>query len=376
MDILIINSEYPPIGGGASHASRNIAEMMVSRGHTVRIITARHRDLPAKEILGGVEIHRVFTAKRKIDRSGPFEQGLFMLTGSLKAIQLCRTICPDAALAFFGIPGGAVARVLHLTKRIPYIVSLRGGDVPGFRPYDFGAYHFLMAPLIRSVWKHASGVVANSHGLKLLATRFYPAIPVDIIPNGVQANLYQPAQPGGKNRLLFASRLTHQKGLDILLKALATLQPLEWHLTIAGDGPRRADWESLSHSLGLQQRVDFVGWVDDEQLRKNYDAADIFVLPSRHEGMPNVVLEAMACGLPVIATGIAGSEELVVDGQTGFLVPVDDPSALAAALKTLLTDPRRVQSMGQAGRERVVASYTWEAVTDSYLSRLEKKAGQ
>jgi len=370
MDVMIINSEYPPIGGGASHASRNIAELMVARGHTVRVITAHHSTLPAMEISGGVEIHRVPTAKRSIDRSGPFEQGLFMVTGSIKALRLSRARTPDAVLAFFGIPGGAVARVLHLLHKIPYVVSLRGGDVPGFRPYDFGIYHHLMSPLIRHVWKYANHVIANSHGLKILASNFYPSIHVDIIPNGVQADLYQPVRPSGKGRLLFAGRLTHQKALDVLLHALATISSMNWHLTVAGDGPKREEWEALTNTLGLHDRVEFIGWVTDEQLRQEYMQADIFVLPSRHEGMPNVVLEAMASGLPVIATGIAGSEELVVDGKTGYLVPVDDPRALAETLKLLLTDPKLANTMGLAGRERVQAFYTWEAVTDAYINQL------
>jgi glycosyltransferase involved in cell wall biosynthesis len=370
LDILIINSEYPPIGGGASHASRNIAELMVARGHSVRVITACHHSLPVAETIGGVEIHRVFTAKRKMDRSGPLEQGLFMITGSIKALKLSRARTPDSVLAFFGIPGGAVARSLHLMHGIPYVVSLRGGDVPGFRPYDFGVYHNLMSPLIRNVWKYANHVVANSQGLKLLASKFYPSIPVDIIPNGVQADLYQPVQPSRKGRLLFAGRLVHQKALDVLLQGLSNIHSMNWHLTVAGDGPKRVEWEALTKTLGLQDRVEFIGWVTDEQLHEKYTKSDIFVLPSRHEGMPNVVLEAMASGLPVIATGIAGSEELVVDGKTGFLVPVDDPQALAETLKRLLSDPGMAHAMGLAGRERVQVFYTWEAVTDAYLNLL------
>src|SRR3989304_2750326 len=153
MRILVINSEYPPIGGGAGNASANIARCLASLGHRVTVLTARFDDQPHLETRDGVTIHRIPALRRRQDRSNAFEQLTFIASASLQTFGLIRQIKPNATLAFFGVPSGAVAWLLKKLYRIPYIVSLRGGDVPGFRPYDFKAYHKLMGPFLRVIWR-------------------------------------------------------------------------------------------------------------------------------------------------------------------------------------------------------------------------------
>jgi glycosyltransferase involved in cell wall biosynthesis len=280
---------------------------------------------------------------------------------------------PDVALAFFGIPGGAVALALKLFTKIPYVVSLRGGDVPGFRPYDFAVYHKIMGPLIKLVWRHASAVVANSQGLKSIAAQFNGSIPIEVIPNGINStNFYPGERELTPARLLFVGRLVYQKGGDILLDALAKVKDHDWELSIVGDGPRRPDWENQADKLGIKDRVHFRGWLDKADLLKQYQKANIFVLPSRHEGMPNVVLEAMGCGLPVIATRIAGSEDLVLDGTTGYLINPDNPQELSEALLKLIDHREDIKRMGEAARARVVESFSWDSVADRYLTLLTR----
>jgi len=130
--------------------------------------------------------------------------------------------------------------------------------------------------------------------------------------------------------------------------------------------------QSLAKELGLGDLVRFLGWQSRQQLMKCYGQANIFLFPSRHEGMPNALLEAMASGLPVIASCIAGNEELVVDGETGYLVPSEDMEALRAALKKLLSDPASRESMGNASRHYVEANYSWESTAQQYALLLEK----
>jgi glycosyltransferase involved in cell wall biosynthesis len=163
MRILILNSEYPPIGGGAGNASAHIAAHLEKMGHAVTVVTARFGALPDQETKGGVIVHRVPALRRRQDRSNPLEQLAFILSASLKTIHLASSSKPDVTLAFFGVPSGAVAWLLKTFYRIPYIVSLRGGDVPGFRPYDFRVYHRLIAPFLRKIWKNAVVIVANSN---------------------------------------------------------------------------------------------------------------------------------------------------------------------------------------------------------------------
>ncbi|HEX6035990.1 MAG TPA: glycosyltransferase, partial [Anaerolineales bacterium] len=160
MRILILNSEYPPIGGGAGNASAHIATELGKMGHIVTVITTRFGTLPQQEGHGRVTVHRIPGLRRSQDRSNPLEQIIFILSASFWTVRLVSRFRPNITLAFFGVPSGAVAWLVKKLYRIPYIISLRGGDVPGFRPYDFHVYHKLIAPLLRMIWKNASAVVA------------------------------------------------------------------------------------------------------------------------------------------------------------------------------------------------------------------------
>ncbi|MEK6221414.1 MAG: glycosyltransferase family 4 protein, partial [Chloroflexota bacterium] len=222
---------------------------------------------------------------------------------------------------------------------IPYIVSLRGGDVPGFRPYDFAVYHRLIGPLLHIVWRKASAVVANSAGLRALGEKFDDSIDIKTIPNGVNINQFVCTERNWEPaKLLIVGRVVYQKGIDLLLRALAGIPDLEWVLRVAGDGPLRAELLTLAGELGIAERVEFLGWQSKDELVKRYCEANLYVYPSRHEGMPNVVLEAMSSGLPVIASEIAGNEELVIPGETGLLVPEDDSAELLLAIRSLIRD--------------------------------------
>ena len=373
MRILILNSEYPPIGGGAGNASAHIAAQLEKMGYLITVVTSRFGKLPHQEQNGGVTIQRIPSLRRRQDRSSPLEQALFILSASVWILSLIPHFKPNAILAFFGVPSGAVAWLAKKIYNIPYIVSLRGGDVPGFRPYDFDVYHKLIAPFLRVIWRNAGAVVANSNGLRTLANAFDSRIDIPIIPNGIDLQSYKTLDRDWSfPRLLSVGRLVHQKGLDLAMRALGGQKEFDWEWRIAGDGPEQAALRSLAKELGIGDRVIFLGWQSREQLTECYRWANIFLFPSRHEGMPNAMLEAMASGLPVLASCIAGNEELVMDDKTGLLVPSEDIERLRTALNKLLSDPALRENMGGAARRHVEGNYSWEATARQYALLLEK----
>ena len=375
MRILLINSEYPPIGGGAGNASANLARCLVELGHEVTVLTARFGDFPPVEILNGVTIHRIPAMRRRQDRSTAIEQLAFITSASFHSLGLMRRFKPNATLAFFGVPSGAVAWLLKKLFRTPYIVSLRGGDVPGFRPYDFKTFHKMVGPFLRVIWHQADSVIANSNGLRDLALAFDPSIEIPIIPNGVDGNQYRnESRDWAPARLFSVGRIVHQKGLDLGLRALAQLKDLDWHWNIAGDGPQLDALKSLTNELELSDRVTFLGWQSRAELTQWYHRSNLFLFPSRHEGMPNAVLEAMSSGLPVVATRIAGSEELVLDGETGLLVTTESVTELRDSLRIALTDSTLREKMGTASRLHVEQNYTWQKVAEQYQLALKQSA--
>ncbi|MFP5258146.1 MAG: glycosyltransferase family 4 protein [Acidobacteriota bacterium] len=384
LNLLLLNYEYPPIGGGAGNATANMARELAGLGHRVRVVTAAFAGQQRREAVDGFEIWRIPAVRRHADHCSPLEMLTFLASASVALPIMQRTFRADACICFFGIPCGPAAWLLKALCGVPYVVSLRGGDVPGFQPYDLAGYHRVTGPLIRFLWRGAAGVVANSQGLAALARKTAGQTPIAMIPNGVDTARFFPgptpapagqpeatAKPDGSGpvRLLFVGRVVHQKGLDVLLAALAELPSgLKWSLDIVGDGPLRPALAEQAARLGLAGRVRFAGWATREAMPDILRAADLFVFASRDEGMPNAVLEAMASGLPVAATRISGNEELVLDGETGLLVPPDDVAALAGALGRLLGDRDLRRRLGAAGRERVVREYSWRSVAERYAA--------
>jgi starch synthase (maltosyl-transferring) len=172
--------------------------------------------------------------------------------------------------------------------------------------------------------------------------------------------------PPESRTFLYVGRLDRQKGLPFLLEAWAPVAARYRgvHLLLVGEGPERGALETQIARLGLAASVHLSGW--REEIPELLRAADCFVLPSLWEGMPNVVLEAMAAGLPVIATRVEGTAEVIQAGETGWLVAPGAPGALTAAMEQFLDDPIAARSMGERGQRRVRAEYTWEQMVRRY----------
>jgi len=369
--ILLVNYEYPPLGGGAGNATANIAREMARQGAQVLVVTSAFRGMPAHEESDGFTIRRIPTIRRHEEKCAAWEMGVFMLSACLHVPLLARAFKPDAVVAFFGIPSGPSAWITHALHKTPYVVSLRGGDVPGFQPYDLARMHRLTGWLIRLLWRRAGAVVPNSQGLAALARAFEPKLGYPIIPNGADTDLFSPRtgeRAPGPVRLFFHGRVVFQKGLDMLLAALGQIAPdIAWELHIAGDGPQRPELEAQATKLGIADRVVFRGWMRRPELSRVLRDMDLYVFPSRDEGMPNAVLEAMASGLPVVATRIAGSEELVVPEVTGLLAAPESATELAQAISRLVGDAQTREAMGRAARQRVEREYSWASVAARYL---------
>jgi glycosyltransferase involved in cell wall biosynthesis len=219
---------------------------------------------------------------------------------------------------------------------------------------------------------------------QLLSSRSYPYMishgfrkeKLTLIPNGVDTNKFQPApelrpDPAQPERdILCTARLQYPKGIDVLLHAWGRMmhEPAAWRahlkpkLLIAGEGPLLPQLERITAELGIQDSVEFMG------LQRNVipllQKAWGFVMPSRWEGMPNAVLESMACGLPTIATRVSGSEDIIVNGVNGLLVEPEQPEELAQALRSIIEDPNYAHKLAQEGRATVVQEYRLERIIE------------
>jgi len=216
------------------------------------------------------------------------------------------------------------------------------------------------------------------------AARHLPAMlgrPVHAVPKGVDAELFRPSGNNlreslsltGKRTILCVARFVPIKNVALLIDAMTEVaqQDPRAHLILAGEGPEEGSLRAQTARLGLSERITFAGHVPHHELGPLYRSADLFVLSSEFDNSPNVVLEAMACGVAVVATDVGGVAEYVADGQGGSLAPPRDAAALASAIVRWLDDPVRRRDAGAFNRQRVLQQFSWRASAQRLLSVYE-----
>jgi len=367
--LLLLNYEFPPLGGGAANATLFLGRALSDLGHRVTVITSALGSNAESRIEHGISVHRLRTGRASPDRGTVAEMCRYILAASRRSPAIARSAQCEAAIAFFSIPSGVVARWLLLRLGLHYIVSLRGSDVPGHdRTLD--RQHSLTRPLRRAILRRAGAIVANSDSLAATSRAADP-FPVHVIANGVDCERFYPAIasiPKTPFRLLFVGRVHREKNLGSVIAQLPALPDIE--LLVAGDGAQRPELAELAATLGVAGRVRWLGWQQKDALPELYRKADALVNPSLYEGSPNVVLEAMASGLPTIASDTPGNRSVVREGENGLLFPLDEPAALRAALARLVLDPKLARKLGEAGRTRALAEFSWRRAAESYLELL------
>ena len=238
-----------------------------------------------------------------------------------------------------------------------------GGFTFSFSLHGPGVFFEPMHWRLDEKLKRALFVSNISHFCRSQAMIFCPPEKWDrlhIIHCGVDPDLFKPVTHTGRGtRLLTVGRLASVKGTPVLIDAVKSLLPdhPDLTLTVVGDGPEREAFEQRASALGIDNHVKFVGYQSQSQVRDRLSETDLFVLPSFAEGVPVVLMEAMAAGVPVVATRIASIAELVDDNQSGRLVPPGDGEALTGAIDALLNDPDTRNAYGRAGRRKVEAEF-------------------
>ena len=264
---------------------------------------------------------------------------------------------------------------------IPHVVTTH--SLEPLRPWkaeQLGGGYALSSWAERVALTSAAAVVAVSDGMAGDIRSAYPEIPperITVIRNGIDTSEYAP-DPGvsvlskhgvdpGRPYVVFVGRITRQKGVPVLLRAAASLEPFAQLVLCAG----APDTPELGNEVSalvdeLRESRDGVIWIPEMLPRRDIvqllTHATVFACPSVYEPLGIVNLEAMACGTAVVASRVGGIPEVVADGETGLLVPPDDPPALASALNSLLGNPGRASAMGRAGRTRAVTEFSWQAV--------------
>jgi glycosyltransferase involved in cell wall biosynthesis len=383
--ILLLNYEYPPLGGGAGYASEALVERLVDGGIAVDVVTAStggEHTVRVEEPRAGLSMYWVRTRRKGIHQVGLNGASGYLLHAAPVVRRLARAHRYDAAHFFFSLPTGALLPFVKLGPT-PVIVSLRGSDVPG---YDMSKpalqrAHRALRPLTRWIWRRADRVVTVCAALGDLVRRTDPRLDYEVIRNGVDLDLFDvpraprphPLEPV---RCLAVARLIQRKGIQPLLQAWALLERGRFRLEIAGDGPLSGYYQRLAEELGIASEVDFLGPLARDSLAERYRAADLFTLVPFDEAFGNVYAEALAAGLPIVGSDVGGIPELVDDGANGLLVPAGDPAATAAAIRRLADDPALRRKMSAANRARAEATLSWDHMAQQYVELYRRLAAR
>jgi glycosyltransferase involved in cell wall biosynthesis len=374
MKILMLNYEFPPVGGGGGQAHLALLHQYANRPElSVDVLTcAPEPGVREEEFAANVSLRRVGIHKRNLHlwRRGEVLEWLFRATPHYRG--MLQQEHYDLVHAFFGFPTGWLC--YRTAQRLPYIVSLRGSDVPGANARLKLDYRILGPLVFKPIWKKAAVLVACSEGLKARALRFLPSAQVEVIPNGVDLERFHPTDAGARVerpespvlRLVTVGRLSVTKRVPLLIEAIELLSRRggNVHLTIIGGGALEAELRRLLAEKNLRGIVTLAGRQDADRMPEIYRGHDAFVSASMQEGMSNAMLEAMASGLPIVTTRCEGVDELI--GDNGIIVDEPPPAALAAALERLAGDATLVKTMSAAARRRA-EHFSWPAAADAYL---------
>lgn len=373
LNILIVNYEFPPLGGGAGKAAYNLARQLAFAGHRVDVLTSRMKGQRSLEKSDGITIHRVKSWRKGIHDCGFRGALTFLIFAIPKFLQITRHNTYDLIHYFFGLPTGFLALLPGTHRKIPYIISLRGSDVPGYDEYNRNLQkaHRMALPLTKKIWRNARKIVAVTDSLKDKALHTLPTVEIDVVPNGVDElflNFTDLRRQRNKGyQLISVARLIERKGIQDVLRALAELDDPDISLLIVGEGNYEDQLKKINRDLSLDGRVTFYGFCHPRLLPDLLKKTDAFILPSRVEAFGNVFAEAMACGLPVIGTDTGGIKDLI-GNDNGILVKPGDIEMLKQAIASMKASKELNLKMGEANRKKIMENYRWENVTNQYIS--------
>lgn len=367
----MITKEFPPISGGIGYYVDNLSRKLLERGHKITVITKGSANKTEKQVVNGIDVFRV-----SFFPLYPFHvwiHGLFVnrLFKSLESkLTLVHLHTPISPLIKTSLP-------IITTVHTPMKIDARYHEVFDFYSLAERMQSMLVYPPIESKLFRASKkitTVSRSVAQELREYRLDPK-EINVIGNGVDEKTFTPLpnKNGTEKYVLYTGVLRARKGLFDLIKCAEQVCRAcpDIKFVICGRGPFINKLKENVRRIGLQEKIVFLGYIKRNKLIQIYQNATVHVVPSHYEGLPTVLLEAMSCGIPVVATNIGGNNEVVCSGVNGFLVSPKSPREMADVVLRLLDDKALREKIGRLARETIEKKYTWDKITENVLKCYE-----
>ncbi len=369
MKVLFIIRYFHPFVGGTEKQALSLASHLVANGIDVTILTSRFRySWPRAEHIQNVRVIRVPSPRIKVIGAMVF---LTCLACYLIRYKNHYSIIHTFQIGYTSFMSILLALVLRIPSLIKLASSGCGGDIQRARRTTWGKLFLLMA-------KKATRIIAVSESVKkeLMEEHVHSAV-IESIANGVDLELYEPYMDKlamrrrlkipDKKTIIFTGRLSPEKGVDFLLRSFAQLvQSQPCQLVIIANGPEKRNLVRLIAEHNLDGSVLLISSM--KEVAPYLKASDLFVLPSRFEGLSNALLEAMACGLPVISTRVGGSRDNIKDGVNGLIVEIDATDQLRDAMERVLCDRQLAATLGANARAAVEAKHDMKGIANAYIN--------
>jgi glycosyltransferase involved in cell wall biosynthesis len=339
LKILMLNHEFPPVGGGASPITFELSKQLVKMGNQVDVVTMRYRDLPRFETIDGINIYRTPAIRKRPNICYTHELATYVPGALIKTLSLARREKYDIIHCHFIVPGGPLAWLVSKFTSIPFVITCHGTDVPRHNPDRFGIVHKIIKPAWRFLARSSPVVISPSGKLRELILENCHAAKVKVIPNGIHTNQFK---PGDKNKsILMCSRIFQFKGFQYAIEAVKRLE-LDWQVHVVGEGPYLPELKKLAE--GSKTPIKFWGWLDknNSKFYELFNTSSIFIFPSEADNFPTVLLEAMSAGMAIITCSAGGCPEVV--GKAGLLVEPRDTEGIRKTLKKLVESGKNIAS--------------------------------
>jgi len=381
LNILLISYEFPPMVGGEGSYVYGLSKALSDLGHKINIVTIYQGRKGMNSNNGNCNFIQIPILKKPPG----FKMMSFGYGLNIKLKELIKTQKLDVihqTYDFYKIPFSKedVDAPVFATIHHPFIAEQKA--VRAFSNfYDYFKYRILkrsdlLAIMQKKICERVDKIIAVSNftAQNVIDDYAIPPTKIEVIPNGVDLNKFNPKVDGIKMRgslgitdepvILYVGKLEFNKGIEYLILSFSKIvkQIPNAKLVIVGNGPIKNRLMNLVKQKKLSKSVIFTGKIPSKKLPSIFAASDLFVLPSLMEGFGIVLLEAMACGKPCIATKAGGTEDIIVNGETGFLAPIGDCISLYQAINALLANPDLAQKFGKAGLNRVRKNFTWNII--------------
>jgi glycosyltransferase involved in cell wall biosynthesis len=368
---MVLSTPFPPTEG-IGYYTYNLSKILIEKGHEVIVLTRSSNNKIQKQEMNGIKIIRAPFI--------PFYPFYLYIHGK-SMNKIFKQLESDVDIVHIHSPLPSLIKT-----NLPTLLTIHTPMLTDYRLVKMQSFYGILSKISARIVSYpqelklinASDIITTSTNsiANELKDHYLNGKKVIVTGNGVDENIYLPGNKAiekDKKYILFVGRMDREKGLFDLVESGKYIckKRSDVFFIIAGKGKDMQKVQNKVKKAGLQNKFIFMGQVEEDKLVKLYQNASIFVLPSYHEGLPTVLLEAMSCGLPVIATDVRGNRDLISNNENGIIVRPRSPKKLADAIISLLDNEKTKEILGKNARKTIIDNYTWAKISDKFISSYE-----